>query len=396
MATQIHTEIHSEDPTSPIPPIPFPTRVQPQSNPILKSKKKLIRRTDHDRSQMLRRGYQAAFLLLNLWIGGIFYFWVRQFEPGGVPTSWHRPAGVEGWLPIAALMNLRYLVLTHHVPPLHPAGMFLLIAFLAMSFLFRKAFCSWLCPVGTLSEYLWRAGHKLFRCNFFLPRRLDIGLRGLKYLLLGFFVWAVTSMAPDQLAAFMNSPYGVIADVKMLNFFRHMGETGAIVLGVLVVASLFVQNFWCRYLCPYGALLGIAALFSPARIRRNPETCIDCAKCAHACPSALPVDKLVTIQSAECTGCLECVAVCPAKDTLSLSLLSLPRPSFLRQTIPALGPQPAKLPAWAMAAGIAVLFLGIVGFAQTAGYWDSHVPRATYEQLVPSANQAAHPMPGEN
>jgi hypothetical protein len=50
----------------------------------------------------------------------------------------HRPAGVEGWLPIAGLMNLRYLTLTHHVPALHPAGMFLLIAFLAMSFLFRK------------------------------------------------------------------------------------------------------------------------------------------------------------------------------------------------------------------------------------------------------------------
>jgi polyferredoxin len=272
--------------------------------------------------------------------------------------------------------------------------MFLLISFLAMSFLFRKAFCSWLCPVGTISEYLWRLGQRLFRRNFTLPRWLDLGLRGLKYLLLGFFVWAVTSMAADELASFMNSPYGVIADVKMLNFFRHMGEAGAITLGVLVVASLLVQNFWCRYLCPYGALLGITSLFSPARIRRNPETCIDCAKCAQACPSALPVDKLVTIRSAECTGCLECVAVCPAKDTLSLALC-LPLPLPLPK-IPALGPRPAKLPVWAMAAGIAALFFGIVGFAKTVGYWDSHVPRAIYQQLVPHADEARHPMPGEN
>ena len=179
----------------------------------------------------------------------------------------------------------------------------------------------------------------------------------------------------------MNSPYGVIADVKMLNFFRHIGETGAIVLGVLVVASLFIQNFWCRYLCPYGALLGITALFSPMRIRRNAESCIDCAKCAKACPSALPVDKLITIKSAECTGCLECVAVCPAQETLSLSL----------PKIPGFTPPAPRVPLWAMAAGIALLFFGIVGFAKTSGYWDSHVPRAVYEQLVPNADQARHP-----
>jgi polyferredoxin len=381
VATQVHSEIASEVPLHLFPP---PTEARPRS--ATEAKKKLVRRTDRDYSQIARRSFQGAFLVLNVWIGGIFYFWVRQFEPGGAPASWQRPAGVEGWLPIAGLMNLKYFVLTHHVPALHPAGMFLLISFLAMSFLFRKAFCSWLCPVGTISEYLWRVGRKLFRRNFHLPRWLDVGLRGLKYLLLGFFVWAVSSMAVDELAAFMNSPYGVIADVKMLNFFRHMGETGAIVLGVLIVASLFIQNFWCRYLCPYGALLGITSLFSPVRIRRNVETCIDCAKCAKACPSALPVDKLVTIQSAECTGCLECVAVCPAKDTLSLSL---PR-------ITGLIPQAPRVPVWAMAAGVGVLFFGIVGFAKTAGYWDSHVPPAIYQQLVPHADQARHPMPGEN
>ena len=71
---------------------------------------------------------------------------------------------------------------------MHPAAMFLLIAFLAMAFLLRKAFCSWLCPVGTISEYLWRAGKKVFGRNFPLPRWLDLPMRGFKYLLLG-FLW---------------------------------------------------------------------------------------------------------------------------------------------------------------------------------------------------------------
>ncbi|MGB9234719.1 MAG: 4Fe-4S binding protein [Terriglobales bacterium] len=407
MATQAQSEIVPEvqqsiliPPSSAIPGSAIlGSTIEDRPKPAAKPKKKLIRRTDRDYSQITRRGFQAAFFLLNIWIGAIFYFWVRQFEPGGATTSLQRPAGVEGWLPIAGLMNLRYFVLSHHVPTLHPAGMFLLITFLAISFLFRKAFCSWLCPVGTISEYLWRAGQKLFHRNFHLPRWLDLGLRSLKYLLLGFFVWAVSSMAVDELASFMNTPYGIIADVKMLNFFRHLSETGAIVLGVLVVASLCIQNFWCRFLCPYGALLGIVSLASPTRIRRNAESCIDCAKCAKACPSALPVDKLVTIKSAECTGCLECVAVCPAKDTLSLALPQVVGHMIPGSVLPgktSSAPKAPRVPVWAMAAAIAALFFGIVGFAKTAGYWDSHVPRAVYQQLVPHADEARHPMPGED
>jgi polyferredoxin len=231
-------------------------------------------------------------------------------------------------------MNFKYWLVTRQVPAMHPAAMFLLITFAAMAFLFRKAFCSWLCPVGTVSEYLWRAGKKIFGRNLRVWRWVDIPLRGLKYLLLGFFVWAVSSMSAHSIAAFMRSDYGLIADVKMLNFFRMIGETGAIVISILILASVFIQNFWCRYLCPYGALLGLASLLSPLRIRRNAEACIDCSKCAKACPSALPVDKLLTIRSAECTGCLECVAVCPAQAALYMSARTFPGSSERGREVP--------------------------------------------------------------
>jgi polyferredoxin len=238
--------------------------------------------------------------------------------------------------------------------------------------------------VGTISEYLWRAGQKLFKRNLVLPRWLDLPLRGLKYFLLGFFVWAISTMPATGIRDFMLSPYGLIADVKMLNFFRHIGETGLIVLAVLVAASLMVQNFWCRFLCPYGALLGLASWFSPARIRRDEAACIDCAKCAKACPATLPVDKLLQIRSVECTGCLECVAVCPAQDALLMSLPKVVAPK----------PRSAAIPAWAMAVGIAAMFLGVVGFAKATGHWNSRIDRSEYERLVPRADQAAHPMPG--
>ena len=290
-----------------------------------------------------------------------------------------RPAGVEGWLPIEGLMQLKYLLVTGQVPRVHAAGFFLFVSFLIISFAFRKSFCSWLCPVGTVSEYLWKLGRATFGRTFQLSRWADIALRSLKYLLLSFFAYAVASMSAASIAEFLGSPYALIVDVRMLNFFRYLGGAAAFVLLELAIASIFVQNFWCRYLCPYGALLGLVSLLSPARIVRTASTYIDCAKCAKACPSALPVDKLVQIRSAECTGCLECVAVCPAKDTLTMSL---PAGWRKRRTIPA----------WSMAAGVAIIFFGLVGYAKLTVHWNTGLPKQVYLQLVPNASVRQHPM----
>lgn len=342
------------------------------------SHKKLIRRTDRDHSQALRRSFLMLFLSLNVWIGVQFYLWVRWAESGGITTEVKRPAGVEGWLPIEGLMQLKFFLLTRHVPRVHPAGFFLFAAFLLISFALRKAFCSWLCPVGTFSEYLWRLGRFIFRRNFQLPRWADLALRSLKYLLLGFFAYAVGIMSAEAIAEFLGSPYALIVDVRMLNFFRCLSGAAACVALGLVIASILVQNFWCRYLCPYGAFLGIASLLSPVRITRTESTCIDCAKCAKACPSSLPVDKLVQIRSAECTACLECVAVCPAKDTLiATATYGLKR----RRAVSA----------WGFAFGIAAIFFGLVGFAEATGRWQTRLPKQVYLRLVPAASEQHHP-----
>ena len=341
-------------------------------------RKKLIARSSPEYSQPVRFAAQLFFLVLNLWIGVQFYLWVRWAESGGRAFEVSRPAGIEGWLPIEGLMQSKYFLFTGQAPRIHAAGFFLFVSFLIISFVFRKSFCSWLCPVGTVSEYLWKLGRQVFRRNFQLPRWVDIALRSLKYILLSFFAYAVAGMSVGAIAEFLNSPYALVVDVRMLNFFRYLGATTAFVVFALVIASIFVQNFWCRYLCPYGALLGLASLFSPARITRNLETCIDCAKCAKACPSALPVDKLVQIRSAECTGCLECIAVCPANNTLALSL-----PTGLRTR--------HAIPVWAMAAGIAIMFFGLVGYARITGHWNTEVPQEVYLYVVPNANQQSHP-----
>jgi polyferredoxin len=251
--------------------------------------------------------------------------------------------------------------------------MFLLVSFLIISILFRKAFCSWLCPIGTISEGLWKFGRK-YLGNWRIPRWIDIPFRGLKYLLLSLFLYAVAGMSTAAIGAFMGSPYGLVADVKMLNFFRFMGQTAAITIAAITALSILFQNFWCRYLCPYGALMGLASLVSPSSIRRDTDSCVDCTKCAKACPSLLPVDKLLTVRSAECTACMECVAVCPARDALRMSFT-----------------QRRGLPPWALAAGIAFVFFATVLLSKYAGWWETHIPGELYQHLIPRAQTFTHP-----
>ncbi len=326
-----------------------------------------------DNSQNLRRTVQIVFLLLNVWIGVQFFLFVRYYETAGSSIRISRPPGIEGWLPIASLMNLKVFLETGAMPGVHPAGMFILIAFILMSWLLRKSFCGWLCPVGTVSEWLWRMGKNTFKRNWILPRWLDLTLRPLKYLLMSFFLYAVATMPADAIQAFLAGPYGMVADVKMLNFFRYMSTAVAVVLGVFSIASIFVQNFWCRYLCPYGAFLGLFSLASPVVIRRKPETCIECEKCARQCPSLLPVDTLLTVKSVECTACLICVAACPVEGALELTVAR------------------RRVPAWFLTAAIAAIFLGICGFAQWRGYWHTKLPEQVYMRVVPAASELEHP-----
>ena len=98
------------------------------------------------RIEWARHGVQAGFMGTVLVIGWEFARWVHGLEQGALGGT--RPPGVEGFLPIAALLSLRHLFETGAIHPVHPAGLVILLLVLALGLLAKKAFCSWICPSG--------------------------------------------------------------------------------------------------------------------------------------------------------------------------------------------------------------------------------------------------------
>jgi ferredoxin len=303
---------------------------------------------------------QLAFAALCIWIGVEFDHFVQWGLSGGARPYSERPPGVEGFLPLSALIGVRQWIATGIVNRVHPAAVFILLAIVLLSLVAKKAFCSFLCPVGTLSEYLWRIGRKAFGWNLLLPRWIDYPLRSLKYLLLLFFLWAILTMDATALTRFVNSPYNKVADIKMYLFFAHLSGLALKVLVVLATLSLFIKNPWCRFLCPYGALLGIVGWASPLKVTRTPARCIDCQLCTRACPANIRVHASGRVWSDECTSCLECVAVCPVVETLEVRTCGKAISSRWVATI------------------VVGVFVLVTGFAMGIGKWRNGIAPAAY------------------
>ncbi len=325
-----------------------------------------------------RNSVQMGILLLTLALGIQFLIYVLQASgPGIIRVT--RPPGVEGFLPIGALLGWKYFVTTGIWDHIHPAAMVILGFAGLVSILLRKSFCGWFCPAGALSEWLWKFGRKIFRKSFQVPYYVDIPLRSLKYVLLGFFIWAVLSMSQSAIYAFLQSPYYKVSDVKMLFFFTRISMLTTFVLLGLTLSSLVIRNTWCRYLCPYGALMGLFALISPTRIERNTKTCIDCKRCTEVCPYHLPVASKEKVRSPECNGCMDCTSVCPVKNTLELKTKGFHKHVW----------SPLML-------GVVILglFVGVVYTAEITGHWKSRVTENEFRMRLKEIDSPAYTHPG--
>ena len=323
-----------------------------------------------------RRSVQILFLLAVVFIGAKFYLFVSCIEKGVVP-DFERPAGVEAFLPISALVSLKHLLYTGTINRIHPSGLVLFLMIIFTAVFAKKGFCSWVCPVGTLSEYLYGSHTLLFQKQFQMPVFPDFLLRALKYLIAGFFIYQIFYKMPiNGIEQFIQSPYNRFADINMLKFFTQMSTTAFIVLMSLFVLSILFRHFWCRYLCPYGALLGLVGLLSLGKINRNPSHCTGCGKCEKKCPGMIAIRQKTIVHSLECSACLTCIESCPEKGALGFTCCS----------------GRSSLPAVFIALGFILFFSGGITLAIVSDNWQNAIPTQVYLNYAVSMNQEVNSM----
>jgi polyferredoxin len=209
-----------------------------------------------------------------------------------------------------------------------------------------RAWCGWLCPLGTILDWTPTFTRKSSKM------RIQSDWLMAKYILLFIIVFTaifgslsliifdpitilsrtVTSVIIPGLSSLITfveiSFYRIESFQPSIEQFDYMIRNRLLTdqpfflpnliivffFGLVLTLNLIQMRFWCRYLCPLGALLGIISKTSHYKHRLNRETCISCNQCETICPTAaIDAKNNFFANTSECISCLDCVEICPTK-----------------------------------------------------------------------------------
>lgn len=265
--------------------------------------------------------------------------------------------------PLAALTAM--LAAREWLPRLAPA-----LATVALTLLLGRVWCGWICPLGTLLGWLRFPSARRFSAR--LPRRLPLVKYGMLAALVAMAaLGSLTLLVLDPLAILTRAAATAVLPALDWTVFALEGAGGSsgagatvaawtqahvhgvlvprsqpyyaqgvamlVLLLVVIALNVLADRFWCRYLCPLGGLLALLARVQILRPVAG-EGCTRCGACVRTCrlgalaqetagPAPANESATLSVATAECTMCLDCLAACPAPAALDLGFIRVPRPA---------------------------------------------------------------------
>ncbi|WP_102398743.1 4Fe-4S binding protein [Haloimpatiens massiliensis] len=254
------------------------------------------------------------------WVISIFFLifapvmgYMHQVKGGGPSGS----PSVDALCPFGGLETLFSLIKDGaYIKRIAPSSLIILICLIVLTILLGRIFCGYICPLGTIQTLINKLGRKLKIKQIKVNEKMDKILRYSKYVVL--VVVLFTTYKAGELILRPLDPWAT---------FMHLGSgseifseflIGFIILMLIFMSSLFIERAWCRYFCPLGAFLAIISPLRIFKVKRNPQTCVNCKKCTKNCPMGIEISNCNATDSMECISCGECLAVCPKSETLDM------------------------------------------------------------------------------
>lgn len=199
---------------------------------------------------------------------------------------------------------------------LFPQLLLVCVVFLVTG-LWGRFFCGFLCSFGMMQELLFFFSGRFLSKKVQISERLDSVMKFFKYVVVVFIMAGIWILALPVDSSW--NPWGVFGMLVSGNLSvvsSAIPTMGFALLLAIAVGSLFVRRFFCRYLCPLGALFAVVSGKRLYKIKRQSDTCTNCGLCTKTCSMGIHIPEKDVIASGECIQCMQCLAVCP-KESLS-------------------------------------------------------------------------------
>lgn len=174
--------------------------------------------------------------------------------------------------------------------------------------LMGRFFCGWFCAFGSFNDWVHMASKKIFKINFKINEKLDSILKYVKYGILILILIFTFSGGNNILNG--ASPWDAFAQITNFSTVLSTLAIGFILLILILIGDIFIERFFCRYLCPLGAVFSLISKISILKINKPTEKCGDCRICTNNCSMGLKLYSVNSVRGGECINCLRCVETC--------------------------------------------------------------------------------------